>query len=425
MSLWLASYRAATSVAAPMIHLLLRRRLRRGKEHPTRYPERRGEASVARPSGALIWIHGASVGEGLSILPLIDKLRSEKPKAAILVTTGTVTSAELLAKRLPPGVIHQFIPLDRAKYVRRFLLHWKPDLALFVESEIWPNLITLTEASHCPLILINARMSEKSYETWHRLKGFSGRLMRCFSLALAQSEEDAERLRRLGLRAVVTLGNIKFAAPPLPCALDRLEQLQSVIDRRPIWLAASTHPGEEEIAAQIHQNLKSQFPNLLTLIVPRHPDRGPELERQFALKGLEVVRRSLSGLPQPHTDILLGDTLGDMGLYYRLSPMAFVGGSLVPRGGQNPLEPARLGRAVVFGPGMTNFSDIRNQMVESGAGIEVQNAKELEQLINVWLSNDQQLGEVQAKARTFADKHSAVLDHVVGAIKPYLIAMPS
>jgi len=357
-----ALYRAGTELLGPAIELWLKRRLARGKEDPARLPERLGRPGRARPPGRLIWLHAASVGEAMSVLPLIDRLLAARADASVLLTTGTVTSARLMAARLPARAFHQFVPVDRPSAVRRFLDHWRPDLALFVESELWPNLVGETAKRGRPMALVNARLSERSFRRWRRFGWLVRPLLGAFRLTLAQSEADAERLGALGAPEVRCLGNLKSAGLPLGADEAALAELRLAVGARPRWLAASTHPGEEAIAADVHRRLAGRFPGLLTAIAPRHPERGPELARTL---GLAVGRRA-AGEP-PGADAYLADTLGEMGLLFRLCPVVFVGGSLVPHGGQNPLEPARLGCAVLFGPHMRNFAEAEARLLAAGA----------------------------------------------------------
>ena len=275
----LALYRGLTAIAAPFIDFYLSRRLARGKEDPSRLTERRGVASRERPDGPLIWLHAASVGEAQSALALIRRILDSHAGLHVLVTTGTVTSAQLLADRLPPRSFHQFVPVDRLSWVRRFLDYWRPDLSLWMESDLWPNLLSETVNRGLPAVLVNGRMSSRSYNRWRRVSGFARRLIRGFSLCLAQTEEQAERLRALGADQVKCVGNLKFSAAPLPGDEDDLRVLRDAIGDRPIWLAASTHPGEEAMVADVHDRLAARYPNLLTLIVPRHPSRGADVAR--------------------------------------------------------------------------------------------------------------------------------------------------
>ena len=297
----LALYRGATTAAAPAIRGYLRRRARNGKEDPDRMAERFGVASTPRPEGPLVWIHAASVGESRSMLSVIERLRAERPAVTILMTTGTVSSARMLTDLLPAGVIHQFVPVDRVAWVRRFLDHWRPDLALWVESEFWPNLLVEADARNVPLVLLNARMSARSYRGWERFSGVIANLLNRFDLCMAQSEETAERLRALGAAHVDCPGNLKFAAAPLPYDAGELAKMSAEIGDRPVWLAASTHPGEEELIADAHHRLAERRQNLLTVVVPRHAGRGPEIAEMLAARGRRAALRVPAARTLPAT----------------------------------------------------------------------------------------------------------------------------
>jgi 3-deoxy-D-manno-octulosonic-acid transferase len=345
----------AASAASPALRCWLRLRLRRGKEIAGRLPERRGHERAPRPPGRLLWLHAASVGETVSILPVLAALEARAPALTLLVTTGTVTSAELLASRLGrhARVLHRFVPLDVPAWTRRFLDHWRPDAAVFVESELWPNLLDACRRRRIPLMLVNARLSARSSARWARLPGFARQILGGFTLIQAQTEADAARLRGLGARSVTAPGDLKFAAPPLPVDADTLTGLRERLAGRPVWLAASTHPGEEALMFDVHRALAHAHPGLLTIVAPRHPERGARLAAEAG--ELTVARRG-AGEGPPAAGIWLADTLGELGLWYRLSRIAFVGRSLVPPGGgQNPLEPARLGCATAVGPLTGNF----------------------------------------------------------------------
>jgi 3-deoxy-D-manno-octulosonic-acid transferase len=416
----LALYRAATWAGLPLIRLYLAYRRERGKEDAARFGERLGIPGRARPDGPLVWAHAASVGESLALLPLIARARSLRPDAHVLVTTGTVTSARLLADRLPAGAFHQYVPVDRRPYVRRFLDHWRPDLVLWSESEFWPNLVSEPAARGIPMVLVQGRVSDRSLAGWRRSPALIRRLLAGFALCLAQSEDDARRLEALGACRVACRGNLKFATPPLPADDDEFARLAATLTGRPRWLAASTHPGEEKLAARVHQHLKKNYPGLLTLIVPRHPERGPAIAEELRALGLAVVRRSLAETIAPTTDIYLADTLGELGLFYRLAAVAFVGKSLVPLGGQNPLEPARLGCAVVHGPHMTNFADIIRRMTAAGASLEVADEVALAATVDRLLSDEPARARLAVAAQAFAAAEGGALDAAIAELKPYL-----
>ena len=372
-------YRAASHLAAPMLRRLLAKRVVRGKEIAERLPERFGIDATPRPQGTLLWLHAASVGETMSVLPVLSAL---PPSLSVLVTTGTVTSAQLLAQRLPnlglsKRVFHRFVPLDVPEWVERFLDHWRPDAGALVESELWPNLILAARARSIPMALLNARLSAGSARGWGRASRFARYMLESFSVIAAQSEQDAARLRALGASATTAPGNLKFAAAPLPASGPEVARLRDAIANRPVFLAASTHDGEEAVAIAAHRIVAERFPDLLTIIAPRHPERGDAIS---ALAG-DAPRRSRGELPGD-SGFWIADTLGEMGLFYRLAPLAFIGGSIAPRGGQNPLEAARLGCVVACGPHMENQAEAASLLEDASALTRISDATGLA----TWLS---------------------------------------
>jgi 3-deoxy-D-manno-octulosonic-acid transferase len=345
----LAAWRLLTGLAAPAAPLLLRQRAARGKEDPARMTERLGMAGLPRPEGRLVWVHGASVGESLAALPLVEQLLAD---AKVLVTSGTVASAKVLAQRLPPGALHQFVPLDTPRAVARFLEHWKPDAGLFVMSELWPNLVLEAHARGIALALVNGRISQRSARRWRLAKKSVAALMGAFDLVLAEDEEVAARFRVLGARDVQVVGSLKADAPPLEADETALAALRGAIGNRPVLLAAQTHPGEDETLLPAHDMLRVPFPGLLTILVPRHVARGGEIEMLCGARPSR--RRSRGELPDAATAIYIADTMNEMGLFYRLAPFCFIGATLVPLGGHNPLEPAALHCAILSGPHNAN-----------------------------------------------------------------------
>lgn len=346
-------YRLATTLVTPFVPLFLRRRAGRGKEDESRSHERLGRDLAPRPDGQLIWVHGASVGECVAALPLIDELLKDGHRN-VLVTSGTVTSAKIMAERLPPRALHQFVPIDLPSATARFLDHWKPDLGLFVDSDIWPNLVIGAKERGLALALVNARMSERSFTGWRWAPDTAKALLEAFDVCLAQDEEIAERFRLLGARDVRAIGSLKADAPPLPADSLQLDALRAAIGGRPVLLAAQTHPGEDETILPASDLLRQTIPNLITVLVPRHTDRGAEIAMLCGTRPMK--RRALGELPEPGTLVYVADTMGELGLFYRLASFAFVGGSLIRHGGQNPLEPARLDCAVMAGPHTFNFT---------------------------------------------------------------------
>ena len=356
----------------------LRRRLAEGKEDAARLGERQGIASRARPDGPLIWLHAASVGESLSLLEMIRRMGAERPDLHFLLTTGTVTSATLLATRLPDRTIHQFVPMDVRPWVRRFLDHWAPDLVVLAESELWPALIVECDRRAMPLALINARMTEASFRRWRRAgRGAVRAMLARMAHVQAQDEASAGRLRALGLpedRLEVT-GTLKEGSAALPHDEGERARLAAVTSDRQLWLAASTHPGEEAMALDAHAHAVRSWHRLLLVLAPRHPERGDEIEAALHEGGWSVARRSRGEEIGPLTQVYLADTMGEMGLWYRLCPVSFVGGSLVGVGGHNPFEPAALGSAILHGPNVENFAEIYARLRAAGAAREVTAAR--------------------------------------------------
>ena len=413
-------YRLATALGAPLIFLYLFRRKVRGKEDRRRFGERLGRSGRARPAGPLVWAHAASIGESLSMLPLIERLRGERPAVNVLVTTGTVTSAGLLAERLPDGAFHQYVPVDRLRFVRRFLDHWRPDLVLWAESEFWPNLVSEPAARGIPMVLVNGRVSPRSFAGWQRWQLLIAGLLSGFALCLGQTEADTERLRRLGAPSAKCLGNLKFAVAPLPADEHELAALTEIFGDRPRWLAASTHAGEEDITWQVHRRLKKNFPTLLTVIVPRHPGRGQEIAYTLRKTGLTVALRSAGEAPTPGTDIYVADTLGELGLFYRICGIVFMGKSLVPLGGQNPLEAARLDCALIHGPHMANFEEIAHHLRQVEASEEVADEAALALSVERLLANDRERARRAAAAKTAAEAEAGVIDAVMMELAPFI-----
>jgi len=364
-------YNVAMRLASPLLDRLLDKRLARGKEDPKRIRERRGEATLPRPTGRLFWVHGASVGECQTALALIDRLLARDPELQVLLTSGTRTSADLMTGRLPERAIHQFVPVDHPRWVGRFLDHWAPSAAIFVESDLWPNLVLETQARDIPLILANARMSESSFARWRRLGFLTGRLFQDFSLILASNEAQKRGFENLTHAPVACIGNLKRAANPLKVDEVKLVELKHATGTRPVFLAASTHDGEEAAILAAHRRAANMIPGLLTLIAPRHPNRGPAVELMAANTGLTAARRSTGALPDTATEIYVADTMGEMGTLFTLADTVFVAGSFVPVGGHNPLEPAHFGKPVLFGPLMTKNADIATDMIAAGVAEEV------------------------------------------------------
>ena len=387
----LSIYLALSRRAAALAGRVLNRRLAAGKEHPTRIGERRGEPGRPRPEGRLIWFHAASVGEVLSILELVRRLVGDDPDLNFLITSGTVTSAQAVESRLPDRAVHQFIPLDVVPFVRRFLDHWRPDLAVWTESELWPALIVETHTRGVPMVLVNARLSDRSYRRWWLMPWTASALLNRFLVIHAQDGVTSYNMRRLGLNPdrIEVTGTLKEGSSALPFDEPERADLAQAIGRRGTWLAASTHPGEEELAADAHRKILRRAPRMLMILVPRHPERGRDIVDILRLAGWRVALRSADEPLQPDTEIYVADTLGEMGLWYRIAPISLVCGSLVPVGGHNPFEPAALGSAILHGPHVANFRDIYERLAAAGAAKLVRKPDEITAAVTALLAPDQ------------------------------------
>ena len=414
-------YRGLSLAAAPLAPALIKQRVKQGKEDPERIGERRGLSRDTRPSGPVVWIHGASVGEVLAAASLIERLRALNLR--ILLTSGTVTSAAIVARRFPPDIIHQYVPYDSPRFVGRFLDHWRPSLALFIESDLWPNLILASAARRLPMVLINGRMSPRSFPRWRRVSGTISAILDKFDICLAQSNIDAERFTALGSRNVVTTGNLKLDVPAPPADPLKLERLMAMTRGRPIILAASTHPGEDEILCEVHRTLSGFFPSLLTVIVPRHPDRGPAIARMIAASGLRTGLRSLDDLPSAATDIYVADTLGELGLFYRLAPIVFMGGSLVEHARQNPIEAIKLDASIVHGPHVYNFSELYAALDSAGGARRADTREALVKQLGQLLADPAACTVLNAASSRVVDELGGALEKTLAALEPYLLQL--
>jgi 3-deoxy-D-manno-octulosonic-acid transferase len=415
-----ALYRGLTATATPLIVSYLRTRRRRGKEDAARFAERLGVAGCARPKGPLVWVHAASIGEATSVLALIERMLEERPKLEILLTTGTVAAARLLGPRLPRRARHQFVPADLPGAVVRFLGHWRPDLAIWVESELWPNLVLMTHRRGIPMLLLNGRLSARSHARWRVWGALARPMLGAFALCLAQDEVQAERFAELGARKVASVGDLKSAAKTLPTDAITLAGLRRQIGARPLWLAASTHDGEEAIAIAVHRRLAGDHPGLLTVIAPRHPARGDEIVALADTHGLSVARRSRGEAIITDTDIYLADTFGELGVFYSLAGIAFVGGSLADKGGHNPFEAARLDCAVLLGPHTANCAAMADALTGAGAAETVTDTGALAAAVAQLLGNPTQRDQRADAAMRIAANGLGTLDAVLAHIAPWL-----
>lgn len=410
-------YSWATRLATPFLRLYIAWRRHRRKEDLNRYQERFGYPSLPRHSGQLLWIHAASVGESLSILPLIDLL-VEDADLQILMTTGTVTSAKLMDQKLPSRCFHQYVPLDNPRWIERFLAYWRPCVGIFVESDLWPNILKACKRQHIPLILLNARLSPRSERRWKNHPALAKDLFSCFDLILTQSKDIVSFLTDLGHPNTHFMPSIKLAAAPLAYDPQAYTALKIDTEMRPLWVAASTHAPEEALVADMHLSLKKNFPNLLTIIVPRHPNRGEGL--QLALRHLQTVRRTQSPRIPQTCEIYIADTLGELGLFYALAPFAFVGGSFVPIGGHNPIEPALLDCASLWGPHVFNFEDICDMLAPGSWPVHT--PEELHMAVESLLGRPEHAQELAATAKRIIVDQREILDTHLALLRTYLHA---
>jgi len=419
-------YRLLTIICGPFIPLLLSYREKNGKEDERSIAEKASATfSKKRPTNTnkLLWIHGASVGEAQSSLILIKHLLDTFPDLRILVTTGTLTSAALMEKRLPERAFHQFCPLDRPRYVRKFIDYWHPDGALWMESELWPNMLHKLKKQDIPTILVNARISPKSFKYWSYAPSFSKEILSTFNKVLCQSDNDKKLFDLLGAEKTIVTDNIKYSAAPLTYNKEDLADIRDATQERNICLYASTHEGEEQLACSVHERLKQSIPDILTIIVPRHPERRDNIAQSCCAYPVKLsFRGEDKNLPGKDDDIYIADTLGELGLFYALSPIAFIGRSLSNDGGggHNPIEAAQLGCAILHGPNIQNLQDIYNQMHEQNAALIVNNMSALEDMCFNLLKDENRCATMQRASSAFAKEKANVINAVIKEITPCL-----
>lgn len=421
MNFLLNLYQTLLENSHPALPLLLARRLAGGKEDADRIGERKGQAGLPRPAGRLIWLHGASVGEAQSTLILIQQLRALFPTAPILLTTGTVSSARFMAQRLPPGVIHQYYPFDHPRWVKSFLAHWRPDFVLWMESELWPAMMCALQERKTPAVLLNARLSPRSLSRWQRAPGTARILLETFTRILAQTAIDAQSFHILGATSVQACGNLKYAAAALPAHEADLEALHQSSGNRPRWVYASTHEGEEELACRLHKALAQEIPDLLTIIVPRHPERRTQIIDTCRQYGVPLqLRGADKAPPAPGTGVYIADTLGELGLFYRFAPVACIGRSFSNDGGggHNPIEAAQLGCAVLHGPHIQNLHAIYRDMGQAQAALEIHDENDFAKTLKIMLADPPQREKRQRAGLQFIEAQRDILNCIMAEITP-------
>ena len=419
-ALALTLYRVLGPIAAPVALARARKRMAAEGIPATRAGERNGHATKPRPPGHLVWFHAASIGESLSILPLVETLARE---CAILVTSGTATSAKLLATRLPEGAVHQFAPLDTPAAAERFQKHWHPDIAVFVESEIWPNLIESTARRATPLMLINARMSDRALRRWARMPASARAVFSRFRQIVTQDQRTLDGLRPFVSGTGTTLGlggNMKAAAKPLPVNDAALATWRDTLGARTAWVASSTHDGEDPAVLDAHDQIRAAHPDALLILVPRHPHRGGEITKMARARGFDTARLGGDEPVTPDTEVLVADTLGDLGLWYRLSPIVFLAGSFGQSGGHNPWEPIALGAALLHGPNVANAENDYRDLHAAGATVEVADGAALGKAVIALIDDPDKRARQQDAARTATTGADGLVDRLASDIRTLL-----
>lgn len=409
-------YSGLTRLAAPLVLTHVGRKLARQGVTRDRIGERAGHATLPRPDGPLIWFHGASVGESLSVLSVIAKLGERLPQTQFLMTSGTASSAEIVGKRLPPRTRHQFAPMDAPQILDRFLAHWRPRAGIFVESELWPGMLVRARDSGVKLALLNARLSRKSAQGWARYPDTARFVLDCFEVLLTQNAEIADRLRMMGADEdrLEVGANLKATAAPLPVDRMTLTEVRKAVGTRPLWAASSTHPGEEDIVLAAQARILERHPGTMLILIPRHPDRADEIQAMIRAQGLTGTRRSLGEKIGPETQVYLADTLGETGTWYAAAPIVLLGGSLLPEiGGHNPFEPAQSGAAILTGPHVANFTETFGPMLDLGAATGVATDNDIAATVCSWLETPETLDRKRTAAQDFAQSQAAALDQVI------------
>lgn len=409
-------YQAGASFALPFAARRVVRKLIKAGQPALRAHERLGHASVQRALGPLIWWHAASVGEVNSVLPLLSHISEANPSVQLLLTSGTATSAQAIQGRLPARTAHQFAPLDGAGPLNRFFRHWRPDLCVLVESELWPNLLDQCARRDIPVALLNARLSNKSAQGWQKFPDTTAHVLRGIKSAHCQDARTRDHLRQMGLAFAQTGTNLKSLVAAPQVAPDRRDTVRAQVGGRQVWLAASTHPGEEEIVLRAHKALLDDHPGLCLILAPRHPERGDTIETLVRAAGLSLTRRSRGGTPDPEAQVYLADTLGEMDLWYDLSPIVFVGGSFSDVGGHTPFEPAAAHAAILHGPHYANFGESYAAFHRADAAVEVADEAALAGALGTLLTHASRAAQLARNARPLAQDGGVVLPELARSL---------
>jgi len=375
-------YRLAINFIFLISPIIIIYRIFKKKEDPKRFLEKIGKFKKKNTNNNLIWFHGSSVGEILSVIPLIEKLEKRKNIKKILITSNTLSSAKIIKKIKLKKTFHQFFPLDTEFLVDKFLNHWKPKAVFFIDSEIWPNMIIKIKEKNIPLILLNARITKKSFQKWSNVISFSKKIFNKFDLCLSQNNISSNYLKILGAKNIKKIGNLKFSQSNSELQnISNLKIKKLFKKKKIVFTAISTHKGEELLCAKVHNNLKKKYKNIVSVIVPRHIHRAYEIKEELNLNGLKVHFHSSNNTIRKDTDIYLVDTFGETKSFLKLSKVAFMGKSIHGYGGQNPIEAARLGNRIIHGPNIENFIEVYHFLKKHGISTKIKTYKDLEKLI--------------------------------------------
>ncbi|AFX99576.1 3-Deoxy-D-manno-octulosonic-acid transferase family protein [Candidatus Endolissoclinum faulkneri L2] len=417
-------YKAIATLLGLFLDVYFRLKVLQGKENKARLEERRGIATQSRPSGRLIWLHAVSVGEAAALLALIKILHDTKPWVTLLLTTSTVTSGNFICKLLPEGVIHQFIPIDRLAWVERFLDYWRPDLAIWMESDLWPTMVSEADRRGIHMVIVSGRLSFGTFQRWKSIGNLAKPLFGAFDLVLAANHEQVKRFLALGCVDVRYVGNLKDSIVPPKVDIKIATTLRNAIAGRPVWLAASTHRGEDAIVFDAHAQIVKSKPNLLTVIVPRHTNRSDEIACMAERNGLSLARRSANQPIKERTSVYLADTMGEIAIFYSVIPITFLAGSMVKVGGHNPMEASYCGTALIFGPLIANNRESADALLAAGGAREVNDAGSLAKTVRDLLDDPVTTSKMGACARRVAMARAIKINFILEALEPMLPEKP-
>jgi len=414
-------YKILSVIFLPIILIIIIFRIFQNKEINNRIKERFAFSSKKRPKGKLIWINASSIGEYFATLSLIKKIRKIKPKTKILLTTNTKTSALLAEKITDKNIFHQFTPQDNPLIIKKFLNYWKPSLVLWMESEFWPIILDETKKYGIEIILLNGRMSDKSFKSWNYFKFFFKEIISNFSLILTMSKFDQNNFKKLGAKNINFIGNLKFSNGELPYNKLLEKKARKIISNRSVWLAASTHQGEEVFAASIHLKLKERLnlKNLLTIIVPRNIKRADKIKKEIK-SYVPLTDQFQSKSIGPNTEIIIDNSIGQLEMWYKNVKTVFLGKSYPPKGGQNPIEPARNGCAIISGK-MSNFKEIEEEMLRNKCLIRANKPSEFYSTIEDCIKKNNYIKNIRINAKKYVKSKSFILDKTVKTIQKYLV----